>query len=108
MTTQLDELLNILTEIIELLEADGESHWLGWIRQSRERLLNSDYSGIEHLLSAYGGMGSFNDLVICQSYENGHFCWKDGHAEKNNKLSELRSQAWKLADQMRRNHNTSK
>ena len=59
MTTQLDELLDILTEIVELLEADGESHWLGWMRQSQERLLNLDYSGIEHLLSAYGGHGFF-------------------------------------------------
>jgi Domain of unknown function (DUF6966) len=104
MTTDLDELLKILDEIIQLLEADGEKRWSDWMRQSRARLLNSDYSGIEHLLSAYGGMGSFNDLMICQIYENGKFRQKDGYVEKNNKLSELRSKAWKLADAIRRDY----
>ncbi len=107
MATKLDELLEVLDEIIRLLEADGEQHWSKWMRQSRARLLDSDYSGIEHLLSAYGGMGSFNDLVICQSYENGQFRWKEGYVEKNNRLDELRCKAWELADHIRRNHTIS-
>jgi hypothetical protein len=82
MTTKLDELREILNEIILLLESDGEEHWSRWMRQSRSRLLKSDYSGIEHFLSAYGGMGSFNDLVICQSYENGEFKWKTAMKRK--------------------------
>ena len=104
MTTKPDELLATLDELIRLLESDGEGHWSNWLRKSRARLLNSDYSGIEHLLSAYGGMGSFNDLVICQSYENGEFKWKEGHVEKNNRLDELRGKAWELADHIRRTH----
>jgi Domain of unknown function (DUF6966) len=104
MTTDLDELLKILDEIIQLLEADGEQHWSNWMRKSRSRLQDSDYSGIEHLLSAYGGMGSFNDLVICQSYENGEFRLKEGYVEKNNRLSDLRSKAWELADAIRRDY----
>jgi len=108
MATIMDELLETLNEIIQLLESDGEKHWSRCIRQSRERMQNSDYSGIEHLLSAYGGMGSFNDLVICQGYEDGQFRWKDGHVEKNDKLNVLRGKAWKLADDIRRNHIISK
>ena len=104
MATKLDELLKIINEIIQLLESDGETHWSRWMRQSRDLLLNSDYSGIEHLLSAYGGMGSFNDLVICQSYENGQFRWKENHVEKNDRLNELRGKAWELADDIRRDH----
>jgi hypothetical protein len=77
------------------------------MRQAWARLLNSDYSGIEHLLSAYGGMGSFNDLVICQSYENGQFRWKEGYVEKNNQLDELRGKARELADHIKRNHTIS-
>jgi hypothetical protein len=107
MATKLNELIEILNEIIQLLELDGEKHWSRWMRQSRERLLKSDYSGVEHLLSAYGGMGSFNDLVICQSYENGQFRWKDGHVEKNNRLDELRGKAWELANYIRRNYTIS-
>ena len=102
MATKLDELLETLDEIIQLLESDGEQHWSRWIRQSRERLQNSDFSGIEHLLSAYGGMGSFNDLVICQSYENGESQWQEGYSEKNDRLNELRGKVWELADAMRR------
>ena len=102
MTTKLDELLEILNEIIQLLESDGEKHWSRWMRKSRARLLNSDYSGIEYLLSAYGGMGSFNDLVIYQSYKNGELRWKEGYVEKNNRLDELRGQARELADSIRR------
>jgi len=104
MATRLDELIEILNEIIQLLESDGEEHWSHWMRKSRARLLNSDFSGVEHLLSAYGGMGSFNDLVICQSYENGQFHWKEGHVEKNDKLNELRSKAWEIADQIKRDY----
>jgi len=104
MATKLDELLAVLDELIQLLESEGEGHWSGWMRQSRRRLLDSDYSGIKHLLSAYGGMGSFSDLIISQSYENGQFQWKEEHVEKNKRLNELRGKAWELADRIRRNH----
>ncbi len=104
MTAKLDELLRNLDEIIELLDSDGERHWSSWLRHSRERLSNSDHSGIELLLSAYGGMGSFNDLVIGQNNQNGQFRWKDGHVETNNRLNELRENAWELADSIRRDH----
>jgi len=102
--TKLEELLKILDELIQLLEDDGEQQWSQWMRQSREWLLNSDYSGIEKLLSAYGGMSSFNDLIICQSYEDGNWLYKDDFVEKNEQLSQLRSRAWKLANSIRRSH----
>ena len=104
MTTDLDELLKILDEIIQLLESDDEQHWSKWMRQARGRLQNADLSGIEHLLSAYGGMGSFNDLMIFQRYENGEFRFKEGYVEKNDRLRELRSKAWELADAIRRDY----
>jgi hypothetical protein len=107
MVTNLVKLLETLDEIILLLESDGEQHWSTWIRQSRERLQSSDCSGIEHFRSAYGGMGSFNDLIICQNYENGKFYWEDGHVEKNNRLNELRGKAWELADEIWRNRTKS-
>ena len=99
---ELSELVTVIDELIQLLEADGEEHWSRWMRASRDRLSVSDHSGIEHLLSAYGGMGSFNDLVVCQSYENGQFHWKEGYVEKNNQLNDLRSKAWELANSIRR------
>ena len=107
MATKLDELLETLHEMIELLEENGEQRWSKWMRQSRDWLLDSDFSGIEHLLSAYGGMGSFNDLVIGQRYENGEFRWKENYSEMNNKLNEFRKKAWELADAIRRDHTLS-
>ena len=97
-----EELIGVLDDIIEILDSDGEMRWSGWMRTSKSRLESSDFSGITHLLGAYGGMGSFNDLIICQQYENGEFSWADGHIEKNNRLSDLRSRAWELADEIKR------
>jgi len=60
------ELVSVLEELTSLLESDGDSHWSNWMQKAKARLLNSDYSGVEYLLSAYGGMGSLNDLVLGQ------------------------------------------
>ena len=99
------QLVAVLEQLIELLESDSEKHWSRWMKKSKQRILASDYSGIEYLLEAYGGMGSFNDLVICQSYSGGQFEWKPNHQEKNDKLNELRNKAWELADDIKREQN---
>jgi len=91
------ELIDVLEQLISLLESDNEKHWAGRLKQARSRILNADYSGIESLLSAYGGMGSFNDLVICQTVKNGKVEFMEGYAEKNETLSELRAKARELA-----------
>ena len=90
-------LIDVLDDLASLLESDGNTHWSGWMREARARLLNSDYSGIEYLLSAYGGAGSLNDVVVGLRCENSSFEWKSGAVELNEKFSVLRSSAWKLA-----------
>jgi hypothetical protein len=60
---------------IQVLDSDGEKDWRKWIASARSRLVNSDYSGVEYLLDAYGGMRSFNDLVIGQSMVGGAVSW---------------------------------
>lgn len=96
------ELIGVLDELASVLESDGNNHWGGWMRKARSRLLNSDFSGIEYLLSAYGGMGSLNDVVLGQSYKDGVFEWKPGYVELNEKFTALSSKAWKLADAIKR------
>lgn len=98
------ELIQVLNEIISLLNDDDNSHWEKWMISAKTRLINSDYSGIEHLLGAYGGMGSFNDLVIGHSIENSKFQWKPNAKENNDKLNELRHRAYEIADYIKRNH----
>ena len=88
----------MLDELAFVLESDGNTHWCGWMQKVKARLLNSDYSGIEYLLSAYGGMGSLNDVVLGQSYNNGVFTWKHEHAELNEKFTSLSSRAYELAN----------
>ena len=57
-----------LVAMARLLEAVGEAHWLEWISSDlRQWRAARDTS---HHLSAYGGMGSFNDVWICGT--NGH------------------------------------
>ncbi|MGL4824329.1 MAG: DUF6966 domain-containing protein [Plesiomonas shigelloides] len=96
------ELIDVLDELASVLESDGNTHWSGWMQKARARLLNSDFSGIEYLLSAYGGMGSLNDLILGQSYKNGIFEWKPGHVELNEKFKALSSKACELADAIKR------
>ncbi|WP_081499891.1 DUF6966 domain-containing protein [Pseudomonas sp. GM102] len=52
-----EQLICVLDQLAVLLESDGATHWSQWMRKARAHLLNSDYYGIEYLLSAYGGYG---------------------------------------------------
>ncbi|MEW7867528.1 DUF6966 domain-containing protein [Aeromonas diversa] len=97
-----EELIGVLYELASVLESDGNTHWGGWMRKARSRLLNSDFSGIEYLLSAYGGMGSLNDVVLVQSYKDGVFTWTPDYVELNEKFTALSSKAWELADAIKR------
>jgi hypothetical protein len=56
-----------LTAMKHLLDAVGD-HWADWIGADIERWRsNRDTS---HHLRAYGGMGSFNDIVICRANQH--------------------------------------
>jgi len=107
MGTKTEELINVLNDIEALLSNDNESNWLKLISSANERIRNSDYSGIELVLSYYGGMGSFNDLIIGQSTINGKFQWKKNSKENNNRLSSLRAKAYELSNYIKHNHETS-
>ncbi|WP_331481527.1 DUF6966 domain-containing protein [Pseudomonas veronii] len=97
-----EELICILDQLAIVLESDGDTHWSFWMRKARALLLDSDYSGIEYLLSAYGGMGSLNDLILGQSYVDGVLSWNPGHVELNEKFIELRNNAEQLSNAIKR------
>ncbi|MPQ71049.1 MULTISPECIES: hypothetical protein [unclassified Pseudomonas] len=105
METETEKLIGVMDRLALLLESDGEANWSVWMLEVRTRLLDTDESAIEHLRAAYGGMGSFNDLVLGQSRVNGVLCWKPGYVELNEKFSDLRAKAAQLADSIRRSHN---
>jgi hypothetical protein len=74
-----EELIDVLEQLIRVLESGGEMRWSRWMQKARALLIDSDYSGIICLLSAYGGMGSFNDLVLGQTASEGPTAWALGH-----------------------------
>ena len=90
-----------LRETVGLLRRVGEHHWCEWLDESLRRIEESDYSGIEHLLSAFGGMGSFNDIFI--SPANGHLVSDEEAFGLNATLGELRGQLYELAQYIRHN-----
>jgi hypothetical protein len=55
----------------ELLERYGEDAWVGRLRADRDRIGAGDRYGIDHLLSAFGGMGNLTDLVFSVSDDDG-------------------------------------
>lgn len=96
------ELMCVLEQLAELLDSDGAHSWAVWMRKARAKLPESVDDGIAYLRSAYGGMGSFNDLVLGQRAHDGGFSWKPGYRELNEAFDTLRYQAAQLADEIRR------
>ncbi|WP_312932734.1 DUF6966 domain-containing protein [Pseudomonas sp.] len=102
MTTPHPALAHVLEQLAELLESDGDQHWSRWMRTARARLLDGNPDAIRYLLSAYGGMGSFNDLILGQHYDENGFSWKPGYAELNQRFDDLRGEAYDLAQRIRK------
>jgi hypothetical protein len=69
-----------------LLRSSGWTFWAEWIESSRDRIQRGDGYGLDYLLSAYGGMGSLNDLDL---------------ASETDQLRALKSEAWSLATELR-------
>ncbi len=86
-------LVALLDELGVVLREIDQAHWADWMSESARRLRQSDFSGINHLLSAYGGMGSFSDILPELVGE------QPGHRVK--RARQLRSEAWDLAEEIR-------
>ncbi|VVE55029.1 hypothetical protein PCO31111_05008 [Pandoraea communis] len=98
------ELIEVLAKLADLLDINGGQHWSAWLLRAKARLENADYSGIEYLLQAYGGMGSFNDFVAPQGAIEGQPTGKPGYVELNDEIDALRTKAWEIATGIKRNH----
>lgn len=96
------KLVSFLNELIPLLEKEENDQWTKWMKRARRLILNSDFAGVEEVIGAYGGMGSFNDLVIGYSYKGNALIKKENYEELNNKLNFLRSEVYELSIQIRK------
>jgi hypothetical protein len=84
-------LRDALTKTRILLEDAGETYWSSRLRQMAEKSVID----LPTIRSWYGGMGSFNDILIAGV--NGHRVERHHEKEKNAELNKLRTQIYELS-----------
>ena len=73
--------------------------------KAREEIRVRDFHGVRRLLDAYGGMGSFNDLYIgYRTSAEGTIEERPDFGQKNQQLESLRTRAYELAMELKREH----
>ena len=97
-----EQLVGVLNELIPLLSENDAAHWANWFRGAKSKIESSDFSGIERVLGAYGGMGSFSDLILGTSVKEGAVVHSPDYDQLNGVLDRLRTEAWQLAEDIRR------
>lgn len=98
MHPEVEELANLIQEASILLLTHGEKSWGDWLRIDAQRVRSLDFYGVEHMLSAFGGMGSINDLVL--SPMNGHIIEVKDVANANEKFRNLLGRIYKVAKKL--------
>jgi hypothetical protein len=88
-----------LDSAVTLLDAHEESHWAEWLVERRHAIETGAPGAIDALLRGFGGMGSFNDLLILDA--NGHSIDSDDEQSVNGRLGELRERIWQSATALR-------
>lgn len=81
------QLLERLDDAIELLREAGETQFADWLAKDRPRIAQGKTRALHHLMSAYGGAGSINDIL----FEDGSL---------NKKFGKLRTEIWQHAEAM--------
>lgn len=84
-----DRLLAALADASDLLDGHGEHRWARWLATDRDRIERGDGYGLDHLLSAYGGMGSLTDVMF--SPANGNAANTDEGTRATEELRRLTS-----------------
>lgn len=64
MANEESRLVELLEEVIVLLDGEELAHWRLQFERGRQQVTARDPYGLATLLNTYGGMGSFNDLVL--------------------------------------------
>lgn len=97
-----------LRAMINLLEKDG-SRWAQLFQKALMAYEQGDYYRCgEIILSASGGLGSLNDVVLGQTTDqDGNFQWKAGYEEMNCSYQELLSSLYAFARERRQAANQS-
>lgn len=97
MSPNIETLANLLEEAATVLRSYEQAGWADWLAKDAKHIRALDGYGIEHLLSAYGGMGSLNDVVLQRN--NGVDVTMDFN--DNERFDNLRSEIYDLAKMCR-------
>lgn len=92
-------LSNALSTCAALLQQVGEPFWSDKLTRIAARHPDISQGDAQELLSWFGGMGSFNDLVI--SIANGHDVTEEQEPAMNSRLDELRRRIYECATAVR-------
>jgi|SRR6187402_2829992 len=90
-----EDLIETLEGMVQLLRGRDEHHWSLKIADDLHFLHNGNVYGAERFLTYFGGMGSLNDVWLCQ--ENGNSVAKTDETQVNAEFHALREKAWTLA-----------
>ena len=97
---EIAELADLVAKWADLLKRyHGKNDWIEWL-ENDVRYLHSDFYGVEHLLSAFGGMGSIADFSLVS--DSGSLFSRSRARFINRRYSRLVKQIYELADRLRR------
>jgi hypothetical protein len=98
---EIAKLADLVAKWADLLKRyHGKNDWIEWLENDVRYLRNSDFYGVEHLLSAFGGMGSIADFSLVS--ESGSLFSRSRARFINRRYSRLVTQIYELADRLRR------
>lgn len=100
-----DQLIKELGVLILLLEKHEVSSWASTFKSIQNSVNIGNKKSLDFLTSMHAGMGSFNDLIICQI--NGHKIEKKEESEANNELVRLGKLIANIAQKIKRKLNQS-
>ena len=100
-----DKLIKELGDLIAHLNIFEEGNWSSIFIKVQKLIDNGDRRGLDSLKNMRGGMGSFNDLVICQI--NGHKIEKNQEEFANKELIRLGELVFATVDKLNRELNKS-
>ena len=86
--TDIIQLKSALTRAITVLRAGGNENWARSLESIESELEADPSEAKSRILSMFGGMGSFNDLVL---YRDGKVLFRE-----NEELSRLRTEIYNL------------
>ena len=103
MDPEVAKLICLIEKWIKLLRHyHGDNEWVTWLEKDVQYLRDSDFYGIEHLRSAFGGMGSITDFALVG--ERGAWFGRMRARFINKRYSCLVSRIYDLADRLFREH----